>query len=335
MREARPVLARHELHEVALDLHRVLLLRQPEPLRQPPHVRVDDDPLRGPELGGDDVRGLARDAGQADELRQRARHLAVELLEQHPHRAAQRLRLLPVEAGGEDVALELLLRHGEVVLGPAVLLEQRRGDAVDVHVGRLRRQHHRDEQLERVAERERDRRVGVLAREPLDDRPDARALRPDPLARLRDVATRHWRPSCGRTASPQPRSPPAQTRSSAGQPAHANSLGVGRNSPAWICAIASDSSASSSTALGAREPRRRDRVRPLEEVVDDLHLVGAGAEARERVHEPLEPVVVLDDLLRRRVAEHVRLVVDDERLCRRDVQHVDEAVQRARRRART
>jgi hypothetical protein len=36
---------------------------------------------------------------------------------QHLHRAAQRLRLLAVEAGGEDVALELLLRHREVVLG--------------------------------------------------------------------------------------------------------------------------------------------------------------------------------------------------------------------------
>ena len=104
VREARPVLARHELHEVALDLHRILLLREAEPLREPPHVRVDDDPLRLAELGRDDVRRLARDAGQADELVDPARHLAVELLEQHAHRAADRLRLLPVEAGREDVA---------------------------------------------------------------------------------------------------------------------------------------------------------------------------------------------------------------------------------------
>ena len=45
------------------------------------------------------------------------RHLAVELLEQHPHRAADRLRLLPEEARRVDVALELLLRHRQVVLG--------------------------------------------------------------------------------------------------------------------------------------------------------------------------------------------------------------------------
>ena len=68
VREAVPVRARDEPHQVALDLHRILLPRQPEPLREPPHVRVDDDPLRVAELGGDDVRRLARDAGQAHEL---------------------------------------------------------------------------------------------------------------------------------------------------------------------------------------------------------------------------------------------------------------------------
>ena len=172
----------------------ILLPREPEPLREAPHVRVDDDPLRLAELGGDDVARLARDARQPDQLFEAPRHLAVELLEQHPHRPAQRLRLLAVEAGREDVALELLLRHGEVVLGLAVLLEQRLGDAVDVHVGRLRREHHRDEQLERAAEAERDRRVGVLDREPLDDRADPLLLRPDALAGLLQVATRQRPP---------------------------------------------------------------------------------------------------------------------------------------------
>ena len=62
VREAAPVRARHELDQVALDLDRILLPRQPEALREPAHVRVDDDPLRVPELGRDDVRGLARDA---------------------------------------------------------------------------------------------------------------------------------------------------------------------------------------------------------------------------------------------------------------------------------
>ena len=52
----------------------------------------------------------------------------------------------------------------------------------------------------------------------------------------------------------------------------------------------------------ASERRRDDGVRPLEEVVDDLDLLGAGPEAGERVDEPLQPVVGLDDLLRRRAS---------------------------------
>ena len=191
VREPSPVLARHQLHEVALDLHRIFLLRQPEPLRQPSDVRVDDDPLRAAELRRHDVRRLARDARQANELVEPARDLAVELLEQHPHRPAEGLRLLPVEAGREDVPLELLLGDGEVVLGPPVFLEELRGHTVHVHVGRLRRQHHRHQQLERVGEREGDRRVLVLGGEPFDDRLDPLLLRPDALARLVDVATRH------------------------------------------------------------------------------------------------------------------------------------------------
>src|SRR5690349_12230738 len=53
------------------------------------------------------------------------------------------------------------------------------------------------------------------------------------------------------------------------------------------------------------EGRRDDRVGTLEEVVDDLDLRRAGAEAGERVDEPLQPVVACDDLLRSELAEGV------------------------------
>ena len=190
MREAPPVLARHQPDQVTLDLDRVLVPRQPQSLRQPPHVRVDDDPLRIAQLGGDDVRGLPRDSGKPNQLLELSGHLAVELLEQHLHRPPQRLRLLAEEAGREDVSLELLRRDGQVVLGTAVLLKERLGDAVDVHVRRLRRQHHGDEKLELGARPERDRSVGVRGCESLDDRLDACALRPDAVARLVEVTTR-------------------------------------------------------------------------------------------------------------------------------------------------
>ena len=75
-------------------------------------MRVDDNALWLPELGGNDVARLSRYARQQDELFEASRHLAVELLEQPPHCPAQCFRLLAVEAGREDVALELFLGHG-------------------------------------------------------------------------------------------------------------------------------------------------------------------------------------------------------------------------------
>jgi hypothetical protein len=63
VREDAPVLAGDEALEVALDLDRILLLRQPEALRETADVCVDDDALGIPELRGDDVRGFPRDTG--------------------------------------------------------------------------------------------------------------------------------------------------------------------------------------------------------------------------------------------------------------------------------
>jgi hypothetical protein len=110
--------------------------------------------------------------------------LAVEVLDQHLHRPADRLRLLAEEPGGTDVVLELLDGHGEVVLGSVVLQEQRLRDAVDVHVGRLRREHHGDEELEVGAKPKRNRRVRVGGCEPLDHRQDPLAFRADAPTRL-------------------------------------------------------------------------------------------------------------------------------------------------------
>ena len=81
--------------------------------------------------------------------------------------------------------------YRQVVLRPPVLHEEPLGDAVDVHVGRLGREHHRDEQLERVAKRSAicasacstaSRSITGRMRVP---------LRADPPSRLVDVAPRH------------------------------------------------------------------------------------------------------------------------------------------------
>jgi hypothetical protein len=38
------MLARNQLHQITLDLFRILVFRQAKPLRQPDHVRVDHNP---------------------------------------------------------------------------------------------------------------------------------------------------------------------------------------------------------------------------------------------------------------------------------------------------
>ncbi len=119
MRKPVPVGPGHDLDEIALDLHRILFAGQPETLRDPPHVGIDDDALRLPQLRRNNIGRLPGHSRQPQQLGDRPRHRSSELLDQHPHRATDRLRLLPVEAGLVDVLLELLLRHREVVLRDA------------------------------------------------------------------------------------------------------------------------------------------------------------------------------------------------------------------------
>ena len=88
VRNDPPVLARDDPLEVALDLDRVVLPRQAEPLREPADVRVDDDPLRLAELGGDDVGRLARDAGKARGARPAGAALA-------PAKSSSRIFIVP------------------------------------------------------------------------------------------------------------------------------------------------------------------------------------------------------------------------------------------------
>ena len=107
VREDRPLLARQQLHQILLDLHRLGLAGQPEPLRQPRDVRIDHDALVLAERGAEhDVRGLARDAGQLDQLLHRRRDLAAVSLDERLRHADQRLRLHPKEAGRVDLLLE-------------------------------------------------------------------------------------------------------------------------------------------------------------------------------------------------------------------------------------
>src|SRR6266571_3580655 len=175
VREPGPLVARHQRHQVALDLLRCFLFRETEQRRQALHVRVHHDPFTLPEPGAQHhVRGLAPHPGELDQLLHGIRHLAPVALQERLRHPDDRFRLVAEEPGAVNILLEDLgIRRG-VVLRRLVLREQRRGDDVDPSVRGLSREDRRDEQLERVRVVERAHGVGVGPLEAGDDLADAR-----------------------------------------------------------------------------------------------------------------------------------------------------------------
>jgi hypothetical protein len=64
VREPAPVGARDDALQVTLDLDRIFVAGQAEPLRQTANMCIHHNSLRAAELRGDHVRRLARDAGK-------------------------------------------------------------------------------------------------------------------------------------------------------------------------------------------------------------------------------------------------------------------------------
>src|SRR5207248_2371180 len=185
---------------------------------------VRDLDLDGPH--GDAHRVLPRPR----EMRQRiaAEPAGVDRLQRFPLRVVRPLVEIDDEAPG---------RAGLVVV---VARRQRDGEAVERDVVRVAALDHPREHAQALAVRR------AAARDPVD--PAAGADRVA-VARL-EVAAADPPAHCATAARAASRSSarrsrgPAQTTSSAGQSMHANSLGVGGNSPPLIRAIAAESSAS-------------------------------------------------------------------------------------------
>ena len=98
-REAAALLGRDERVEVELGLHRVGLVGELEPARQPADVGVDRQAGQVERHRAHDVAGLAPDARQLHEVVELGGHLAVEVLVEHARHAEQVLRLRAEEPG--------------------------------------------------------------------------------------------------------------------------------------------------------------------------------------------------------------------------------------------
>src|SRR5437899_7458650 len=153
-RRLHPVLPRIERPQLLLDAVGSLP-GEAEPGGDALDMAVDGDRRNPKGVPEDDRCGLATDASKPHQRLHVARDLAAELGQQLLGGPTDRLRLHPEEAGGVNVALELLDRHLQVVGRAAVLREESARHLVDVFVLRLRGQDRRDEELERAAELER------------------------------------------------------------------------------------------------------------------------------------------------------------------------------------
>jgi hypothetical protein len=199
--ERRPFTPREQRLEVLLDLHRVVLDGEPEPVAQAADVGVDEHGGLAERGAEDDVRRLPSDAGQRAERLHRVGYRPAVLVGDCARRRLEGLRLLAEEARTLDERLDTRGRRGGERRGCRQLGEERRRHLVHHRVRALRGEDGRDEELPRALVAQRAPRIGIGAREGAGDR--ARACRAGGGALARDVQTtrpdralhRHRRPA--------------------------------------------------------------------------------------------------------------------------------------------
>jgi hypothetical protein len=147
-----PPRPRDELHEIKLDLHRVLMTSEPKTLGNAAHVSVNNN--TGSVEGGskNDVGGLSSDSGKGDQLVKRPRHLAAKTINEGSAATPETLRLVPEEARGPNVILQFMEGGAGVVPGRTVLVEKALGYLVHPLIRALGGEDCRHQEFQRIGE---------------------------------------------------------------------------------------------------------------------------------------------------------------------------------------
>ena len=119
-----------ECHEISLDLRRTtLVIAQPQPPREPHHVRVDDHAFVDAEcVSKHDVGRFPCDTSQRQQILHGCRHLAAVFVDDTTHRLDDGLGLVAVETDRGDVRLDVFgFDGGEFSWGLECIEEGRRG----------------------------------------------------------------------------------------------------------------------------------------------------------------------------------------------------------------
>ena len=152
MGQVGPLRRREESHEIGFDLVGHRLLGPAEAPGESADMGVDRDPGDTEGIAQHDVRRLAADSRQSNQLIERGRHLATVTLADGLGESLDARGLRAIEADRLDQRLQLRTVSGGVGLGVGVAREEGRGDGVDPLVGALSRQDGGHEELKRVGE---------------------------------------------------------------------------------------------------------------------------------------------------------------------------------------
>lgn len=161
--EIRPFLPHDHRHEVALNLDRVLLLCEPNPLGKAPHMGIHRDPGLLEAVPQHNIGRLAAHPRQSDEFSHRPGHIPPVKLHQGVRHAQERPGLVSKKPCRADKILKVLHAgpgHGR---RRGILPKQCRRHHVDPLIRALRTQYRGRQQLEGAVMMKRALRVRVLA----------------------------------------------------------------------------------------------------------------------------------------------------------------------------
>jgi len=145
------MLAWHQFHQVSLDLFRIGVASQSEPLRESDDVGVNHDALIFfKRVAQDHIRGLPPNARQFPELSHRFRHTPFVFRDEHRGRCANALRFVPKEARGTNCVLQLARPGIRIRSCAAIFRKERRGDEIHALIRALGGKNCRDQQLQRI-----------------------------------------------------------------------------------------------------------------------------------------------------------------------------------------
>lgn len=163
MRKVDPFFRRKEFLQIEFDFFGGTVLREPQQIRNPPYMSIDDNPARNSERRPQqDVRRLPPDSRQFGQFFQSSGEFSPVLLDNCLCHSPQARRLRPEEPQRMDDLLDFFLGRFGKLLRRRKLLEQFGRDRIHPFVRALSRKDRRREELKRILMDQRTFRIAVM-----------------------------------------------------------------------------------------------------------------------------------------------------------------------------